>query len=255
MSLVNFVYCTRDKYDSLTKDEGTLYFVTDTNTVVNWDDPLYSSAFIARGSEVIATSPKLAITTTIGDDENDDNSIVSAGAVRKAINTLAPVKVVSATVGSGEIPVINDSGLYYVKVVSNGTSNNTTVQLLDDQYKTNNEETPAKLVIDVVEGTLVCINNFEDNTHTQIYVLQPSHDYVFDYYNINKTTNTIENHYFLDTATLQLINELSSLHLGENQFISSRGVDDVTGIPKFKAITLGAGLKIENDVLSLDSSV
>lgn len=41
------------------------------------------------------------------------------------------------------------------------------------------------------------------------------------------------------------------LQLDTNQLISSDGIDDNTGIPKFKTITIGNGLKLENNTLSL----
>lgn len=42
------------------------------------------------------------------------------------------------------------------------------------------------------------------------------------------------------------------LEIQKDQLISSEGIDDETGIPKFKVISLGMGLKLENNVLSLD---
>lgn len=42
------------------------------------------------------------------------------------------------------------------------------------------------------------------------------------------------------------------LEIEKDQLISSEGIDDETGIPKFKVISLGMGLKLENNVLSLD---
>lgn len=47
-----------------------------------------------------------------------------------------------------------------------------------------------------------------------------------------------------------MINPL--LEIEKDQLISSEGIDDETGIPKFKVISLGMGLKLENNVLSLD---
>lgn len=42
------------------------------------------------------------------------------------------------------------------------------------------------------------------------------------------------------------------LEIQKDQLISSEGIDDETGIPIFKVISLGMGLKLENNVLSLD---
>lgn len=42
------------------------------------------------------------------------------------------------------------------------------------------------------------------------------------------------------------------LEIQKDQLISSEGIDDETGIPIFKVISLGIGLKLENNVLSLD---
>lgn len=42
------------------------------------------------------------------------------------------------------------------------------------------------------------------------------------------------------------------LEIQKDQLISSEGIDNETGIPKFKVISLGMGLKLENNVLSLD---
>lgn len=249
MSSVNFVYCTKEKYDALTtKDEGTLYFVTESNSAT-LDETLGEASFIARGSEVIATKPVLNLVTEIPSNESD-SQVPTSGAVRKSLNALAPIKTVSVTIGSGETPVLNESGLYYIHVISNGTSNDSVVQLLTGTYKTEASGTASAITVDVVEGTLICINNFESNVNAQIYVLQSAYNNVLDYYNINKDTSIIENHYALNPSTLKALNELSSLELGENQLISSSGVDS-SGVPIFKVITLGTGLKIENNVLSL----
>lgn len=42
------------------------------------------------------------------------------------------------------------------------------------------------------------------------------------------------------------------LEIQKDQLISSEGIDDETGTPIFKVISLGMGLKLENNVLSLD---
>ena len=42
------------------------------------------------------------------------------------------------------------------------------------------------------------------------------------------------------------------LQLDTNQLISSDGIDDNTGIPNFKTVSIGSGLKLENSILSLD---
>lgn len=42
------------------------------------------------------------------------------------------------------------------------------------------------------------------------------------------------------------------LEIQKDQLISSEGIDDETGIPIFKVISLGMGLKLENNILSLD---
>ena len=250
MGSVNFVYCTKEKYDTFkTKNENTLYFVVGSNTTTP-GETLGEVSFIAKGSEVIATKPVLNLVTEIPSSESG-SQVPTSGAVRKSLNSLAPIKVVNVTIGSGETPILNESGLYYIHVINNGTSNDSVVQLLTGTYKTEASGTASAITVDVVEGTLISINNFEPNTNAQIYVLQSAYNNVLDYYNINKTTTIIENHYALNTNTLKALNELSSLQLGENQLISSSGVDS-SGVPIFKVITLGTGLKIENNILSLD---
>ena len=249
MSSVNFVYCTKEKYDALTtKDEGTLYFVVESSTMSG--ETLGEASFIARGSEVIATKPVLNLVTEIPSSESD-SQVPTSGAVRKSLNSLAPIKVVNVTIGSGETLILNESGLYYIHVINNETSNDSVVQLLTGTYKTEASGTASAITVDVVEGTLISINNFESNTNAQIYVLQSAYNNVLDYYNINKTTTIIENHYTLNTSTLKALNELSSLQLGENQLISSSGVDS-SGVPIFKVISLGSGIKINGNQIQLD---
>lgn len=157
-----------------------------------------------------------------------------------------PIKTVNVTPTAGEI--LNDSGLYHIHVINSETSNRASIQLLNGQYHIG--ASISTISIDVVDGTLISVNNFAGNTNVQIYILQPAYNNVLDYYNINKTTHTVENHYTFNNNTLKALNALSSLQLGANQLISSSGVDS-SGVPIFKTITVGTGLKLENNVLSL----